>query len=85
MVFTHVHKQVDELLKQRDSVHSSFTVVRSVGNTSESGHFSNGSGSKIPGEECMSDSLGEESSSDSKDISAKKKWFNFNLKGPDKK
>ncbi|XP_022873594.1 chaperone protein dnaJ 15-like [Olea europaea var. sylvestris] len=78
-------QSVDELLKQRDSVHSSFTVVRSVGNTSESGHFSNGSGSKIPGEECMSDSPGEESSSDSKDISAKKKWFNFNLKGPDKK
>ncbi|CAI9768097.1 unnamed protein product [Fraxinus pennsylvanica] len=78
-------QSVDEMLKQRDSIHSSFTVVRSVGNTSESGHFSNGNSSKIPGEEYKSDSPGEEGSSDSKDKSAKKKWFNFNLKGSDKK
>ncbi|KAL2558993.1 Chaperone protein dnaJ 15 [Forsythia ovata] len=75
-------QSVDELLKQRDTIHSTFTVVRSVGNTSGIGHFSNGSSSKIPGEEFKSDSPGEEGS-DSKDKSAKKKWFN--LKGSDKK
>ncbi|KAL2542564.1 Chaperone protein dnaJ 15 [Abeliophyllum distichum] len=77
-------QSVDELLKQRDTIHSTFTVARTVGNTSGSGHFSNGSSSKTPSEEFKSDSP-EEEGFDSKDKSAKKKWFNLNLKGSDKK
>lgn len=78
---------VDEMLKQRDSIHSSFTVSRSIANLSGSGsgHFSNGSSSKVPGEDYKTDSPGEDGSSDSKDKSSKKRWFNLNLKGSDKK
>lgn len=76
---------VDELLKQRDTIHSSFTVARSVITAGGSGHFSNGSSSKYPSEDFKADSPGEDSSSDSKDKSGKKKWFNLNLKGSDKK
>lgn len=76
---------VDELLKQRDTIHSSFTVARSVVTAGGSGHFSNGSSSKFPSEDFKADSPGEDSSSDSKDKSGKKKWFNLNLKGSDKK
>lgn len=77
--------QVDELLKQRDSIHSSFTVARTVAFSSGSGNFSNGSSSKFTAEDYKSESPGEEGSSDSKDKSSKKKWFNLNLKGSDKK
>ncbi|KAH0681012.1 chaperone protein dnaJ 15-like [Solanum stenotomum] len=78
---------VDEMLKQRDSIHSSFTVSRSIANLSGSGsgHFSNGSSSKVLGEDYKTDSPGEDGSSDSKDKSSKKRWFNLNLKGSDKK
>ncbi|KAL3510755.1 hypothetical protein ACH5RR_030156 [Cinchona calisaya] len=76
---------VDELLKQRDTIHSSFTVARSIVTAGGSGHFSNGSSSKFPLEDFKVDSPGEDSSSDSKDKSAKKKWFNLNLKGSDKR
>ncbi|XP_009782265.1 chaperone protein dnaJ 15 [Nicotiana tabacum] len=80
-------QSVDEMLKQRDSIHSSFTVGRSVANLSGngSGHFSNGSSSKVLGEDYKADSPGEDGSSDSKDKSSKKRWFNLNLKGSDKK
>ncbi|KAL3824094.1 hypothetical protein ACJIZ3_020123 [Penstemon smallii] len=76
---------VDELLKERDTIHSSFTVSRSVSFHSGSGHFSNGSSSKLPGEDYKSESPGEEGSSDSKDKSAKKKWFGGLMKGSDKR
>ncbi|KAL2546160.1 Chaperone protein dnaJ 15 [Forsythia ovata] len=72
-------QSVEEMLKQRDSVHSSFTVSRTVATTGGSGHFSNGSS------DFKSESPGEEGSSDLKDKSSKKKWFNLNLKGSDKK
>lgn len=77
--------KVDELLKERDSIHSSFTVSRTLGFPSGSGHFSNGSSSKLTGEDYRSESPSEEGSSDSKDKSSKKKWFNLNLKGSEKK
>ncbi|KAL6548095.1 hypothetical protein OROHE_009157 [Orobanche hederae] len=77
--------QVDELLQQRDSIQSSFTVARSTLNTSGSGHYSNGSGSKIPVEDSKDTSPEEEGSFDSKDKSSRKRWFNLNLKGSDKK
>lgn len=76
---------MDELLKQRDNIHSSFTVTR-VGNSSGSASsLSNGSSSKITGEDSKAESPGEDGSSDGKDKSAKKKWFNLNLKGSEKK
>ena len=79
--------QVDELLKQRDTIHSSFTVARSI--VTSGNHVSNGSSSsysnKVPVEDFKDDSPGEDGSSDGKDKSSKKKWFNLNLKGSDKK
>ncbi|KAM7484583.1 hypothetical protein LguiA_000592 [Lonicera macranthoides] len=82
-------QSVDELLKQRDTVHSSFTVSRSVvaASGSSSTPFSNGSNSsKSPGEDFKPESPGEDGSSDGKDkSSSKKRWFNLNLKGLDKK
>ncbi|GFS32843.1 chaperone DnaJ-domain superfamily protein [Actinidia rufa] len=80
--------KVDELLKQRDTIHSSFTVTRSI--VTSGTHVSNGSSSssysnKVPVEDFKDDSPGEDGSSDGKDKSSKKKWFNLNLKGSDKK
>ncbi|KAI3731597.1 hypothetical protein L1987_62786 [Smallanthus sonchifolius] len=78
-------QNVDELLKQRDSIQSSFTVGRSlvVGSGSNTQASSNvGNHTKIPGGDGEnSNSPNEEGTSDSK---TKKKWFNLNLKG-DKK
>ena len=78
--------QVDELLKQRDTIHSSFTVARSLTTSGSSSNLTNGSSSKIGGEDSKIDqSPGEDGGSDGKDKSAKKKWFNLNLKGSDKR
>ena len=71
--------QVDELLKQRDSIHSSFTVTKLANNAVGGSGISNGSSSKTPGEDAESPK--EDGGSDGKDKSAKKKWFNLNLKG----
>ncbi|KAH7682590.1 Molecular chaperone (DnaJ superfamily) domain-containing protein [Dioscorea alata] len=68
---------VDELLKQRDSIHSSFTTeptVASVGN----GGSTSGS-CKAPDEENSIDSPTEDNTSDARDRSFKKRWFNLNL------
>ncbi|PPS09381.1 hypothetical protein GOBAR_AA11262 [Gossypium barbadense] len=70
---------VDELLKQRDSIHATFTVTRPPSGIS---NLSNGSSSKVPGE---TESPTEDGNSDGKDKSGKKKWFNLNLMGSDKK
>nr|XP_043623757.1 chaperone protein dnaJ 15-like [Erigeron canadensis] len=74
-------QNVEELLKQRDSIQSSFTVGRSVvvGSGSNS-QVSNGGGhTKVPGGEGeTSNSPNEEGASDAK---SKRKWFNLNLKG----
>lgn len=79
-------QSVDELLKQRDTIHSSFTVTKTLSTSSTSGNnLSNGSSSKVPGEDSKGESPAEDGSSDGKDKSAKKKWFNLNLKGSDKK
>lgn len=84
--YTQEKQSVDELLKERDSIHSSFTVSRNLAFPSGSGHFSNGSSSsKLAGEDYRSESPSDEGSSDSKDKSSKKKWFNLNLKGSEKK
>ncbi|KAL6571059.1 Chaperone protein dnaJ 15 [Orobanche gracilis] len=84
--YTQEKQSVDEMLKQRDSIHSSFTVSRTVAFPSGNGHFSNGSGSsKFSDEDYKPESPGEEGTTDSKDKTSKKKWFNLNLKGSDKK
>lgn len=67
------------MLKQRDNIHASFTVARTVIN------LSNGSTSKVLGEDSKAESPGDDGGSDGKDKSAKKKWFNLNLKGSDKR
>lgn len=77
--------QVDDLLKQRDAIHSSFSVNRAIVTNGSSSSLSNGSSSKIPGEDSKAESPADDGGSDGKDKSAKKKWFNLNLKGSDKK
>ncbi|KAL9680180.1 hypothetical protein QQ045_018058 [Rhodiola kirilowii] len=72
---------VDELLKQRDSIHASFTTSRSQ--SGDPSH-SNGSSSHIPTDDSKVDSFTEDGSSETKDKSlSKKKWFNFSFKGSD--
>uniref|UniRef100_A0A1J3JB35 Chaperone protein dnaJ 15 n=1 Tax=Noccaea caerulescens TaxID=107243 RepID=A0A1J3JB35_NOCCA len=80
--YTQEKQTVDELLKQRDTIHLSFSVVK----TQSGNNLSNGSSSKAQGEESKGDgdSAGEEGGSESKDRS-KRKWFNLNIKGSDKK
>ncbi|XP_015895555.1 chaperone protein dnaJ 15 [Ziziphus jujuba] len=82
--YTQEKQNVDELLKQRDTIHSSFSVTRTANNGSSSS-LSNGSSSKIPGEDSKAESPSEDGGSEGKDKSTKKKWFNLNLKGSDKK
>lgn len=78
-------QSVDELLTQRDIIHSSFSVARTLNNGGSVSGLSNGSG-KFAGEDSKAEqSPGEDGGSDGKDKSAKKKWFNLNLKGSDKK
>lgn len=74
-------QSVDELLKQRDTIHSSFTTVRTMINSSGV----TGSSSKIPNDDSRLDSPAEDGSFDGKDKSNKKKWFNLNLNRSDKK
>ncbi|KAK8482926.1 hypothetical protein V6N13_017561 [Hibiscus sabdariffa] len=71
---------VEELLKQRDSIHSTFTLTKAP-NTPNSiaVTLSNGSSSNVPGDP---ESPSEDGNPDK---SSKKKWFNLNLKGSDKK
>ncbi|GFP91407.1 chaperone protein Dnaj 15, partial [Phtheirospermum japonicum] len=77
---TQEKKHVGEMLKQRDSIYSSFTVSQSLAVPSGSS-----SSSKFTGEDYKSESPGDEGSADAKDKSSKKKCFNLNLKGSDKK
>ncbi|KAK9277415.1 hypothetical protein L1049_006958 [Liquidambar formosana] len=75
-------QSVDEMLKQRDNIHSTFTVTRTANNSS--GHSSNGSSSKVPSDDLKSEtSPVDDFISEGKD--KKKKWFNLNLKGSEKR
>lgn len=79
---------MDELLKQRDNIHCSFTVAKTANNSIISGggsNMSNGSSSKTSNDDLKAESPVEDVSSEGKDKSTKKKWFNLNLKGSDKK
>ncbi|CAN8243898.1 unnamed protein product [Cochlearia groenlandica] len=73
--YTQEKQTVDELLKQRDTIHSTFSVVKT-----QSGN--NISSSKAQAEEPKGDgdSAGEEGGAESKEKS-KRKWFNLNMKG----
>lgn len=75
--------QVDELLKQRDSIHASFTVS-STSNHVGASAMSNGSSSKSTGDDSKVENQGEDGTSDEKDKSFKKRWFNI-PRGSDKK
>ncbi|XP_022980498.1 chaperone protein dnaJ 15-like [Cucurbita maxima] len=71
---------VDELLKMRDNIHSSFTVSRPANHSDNVSGLSNG---KVDDSNVCTP--GEDGGSDGKDRPTKKKWFNLNLKGSDKK
>ncbi|WOL11712.1 hypothetical protein Cni_G20476 [Canna indica] len=74
-------QSVDELLKQRDVIQSSFTTVRALINATGV----TTSSSKLPNEDNRSDIPVEDGSSDGKDKASKKKWFYLNLNRSDKK
>ncbi|KAK9105793.1 hypothetical protein Scep_022637 [Stephania cephalantha] len=74
------YRKVDDLLKQRDGIHASFTTSATVKNLSQ-----NGGSNKFSGEDFTAQNLEEDINSDGKDKSTKKKWFNINLRTPDKK
>ncbi|KAJ0683346.1 putative DnaJ domain, Chaperone J-domain superfamily [Helianthus annuus] len=81
--YTQEKQNVDELLKQRESIQSSFTVGRSLvvgsGSNTQASSNNGGNESKNPGGDGEnSHSPSEEGTSDPK---SKKKWFNLNLKG----
>ncbi|KAK4772350.1 hypothetical protein SAY86_014125 [Trapa natans] len=79
-------QSVDELLKERDNIQSSFTNAKIASNSGTASNLSNGSNggsssNRIPGDE----SPGDDGTADGKDKYGKKRWFNLNLKGSDKK
>ncbi|XP_023541327.1 chaperone protein dnaJ 15-like [Cucurbita pepo subsp. pepo] len=75
--YTQEKQSVDELLKNRDTVHSSFTVCRPA-NHNDTG-LGNG---KV--DDSKAYTSGEDGGSDGKEKPTKKKWFNLNLRS-DKK
>ncbi|KAL9246184.1 hypothetical protein vseg_019751 [Gypsophila vaccaria] len=76
---------VDELLKQRDSIQSAFTTMRTVSFPTSGTNVANGSTSQVPIEDNRAESPAQDGSSDGKDKSSRKKWFNLNIRGSDKK
>ncbi|KAK9091354.1 hypothetical protein Sjap_024531 [Stephania japonica] len=78
--YTQEKQCVDDLLKQRDGIHASFTTSATVKTLNQ-----NGGSNKFSVEEFAAQNQEEDISSDGKDKSAKKKWFNINLRTPDKK
>ncbi|PKA59693.1 Chaperone protein dnaJ 15 [Apostasia shenzhenica] len=76
---------VDELLKERDQIHCSFTTVRTLANSSGISNGGVGSSSRTRNDDIMIDSQSEDGSFEWRDKSNKKKWFNLNLNRSDKK
>ncbi|WOL17586.1 chaperone protein dnaJ 15-like [Canna indica] len=74
-------QSVDDLLKNRETLQSSFTIHRSAINFN--GNATTSSSGKIPNEDIRSNS--PNGSPDVKDKLNKKKWFNLNLGRSDKK
>ncbi|KAK1269082.1 Chaperone protein dnaJ 15 [Acorus gramineus] len=85
--FIQEKQSVDELLKERDTIQSSFTVARTTNCciASNGSCSSSSSSSKAPGDELNGESSVEDVVSDGKDKLAKKRWFNLNLNRSDKK
>ncbi|KAK3442732.1 hypothetical protein EUGRSUZ_B02999 [Eucalyptus grandis] len=80
-------QSVNELLKQRDCVHSSFTVSRGLSSsTGSAGHMNNGStAEKVSSEDSKAGSPGEDGTTDGKDKPTRKRWYNLNMRGSEKK
>ncbi|XP_022959273.1 chaperone protein dnaJ 15-like isoform X3 [Cucurbita moschata] len=76
-------QSVDELLKQRDGIHASFTITKAP-NPIGAGVTSNGSSSKSTGDSSKVENQGDDGTSDEKERSFKKRWFNI-PRGSDKK
>jgi len=72
--------QVDDMLRERDNIHCSFTTERTLVNPVGAGSSS----SRYTVEQSIPESP-ENGSVDGKDKSGKKKWFNLNLNRSDKK
>ncbi|KAH9606301.1 hypothetical protein KSS87_020634 [Heliosperma pusillum] len=75
-------QSVDDLLKQRDNIQSSFTTVKTVSYPGNGTNAANGSSSKVPVDDTRPGSPGDD---DGKDKASRKKWFNLNLRGSDRK
>ncbi|GAU14804.1 hypothetical protein TSUD_50160, partial [Trifolium subterraneum] len=58
--YTKEKQSVDELLKQRDGIHSTFTIVKPSNISASGSNLSNGSSSKISGEDSKGESPGED-------------------------
>uniref|UniRef100_A0A453EUJ7 Chaperone protein dnaJ 15 n=1 Tax=Aegilops tauschii subsp. strangulata TaxID=200361 RepID=A0A453EUJ7_AEGTS len=78
--YTQEKEVVDDMLRERDDIHSSFTTERTI--TSSLGAGS--SSSRYPVEQNKTESP-ENGNIDSRDKSSKKKWFNLNLNRSDKR
>uniref|UniRef100_A0A0E0C2U5 J domain-containing protein n=1 Tax=Oryza meridionalis TaxID=40149 RepID=A0A0E0C2U5_9ORYZ len=73
--YTQEKEAVDDMLRERDDIHSSFTTERTMVNSVGAGSSS----SRYPTESPENGNI------DGKDKSSKKKWFNLNLNRSDKK
>lgn len=60
-------------------------MVKTLSNSGSSSNLSNGSTSKSSVEDSRGESPAEDGGSDGKDKSSRKRWFNLNIKGSDKK
>lgn len=78
-------QSVDELLKERENIHSSFTATRPVVNSTASSGSAGSSGKVLNDESRAESPAVDDESGDGKDKSNKKKWFNLNLSRSDKK
>lgn len=77
--YTQEREAVDDMLRERDNIHCSFTTERTLVNP-----VGVGSSSRYTIEQSIPESP-ENGSVDGRDKSGKKKWFNLNLNRSDKK
>lgn len=78
--YTQEKEAVDDMLRERDDIHSSFTTERTI--TSSLGAGS--SSSRYPVEQNKTESP-ENGNIDGREKSTKKKWFNLNLNRSDRR
>ncbi|CAO2190474.1 unnamed protein product [Urochloa humidicola] len=78
--YTQEREAVDDMLRERDNIHCSFTTERTLVNPVGAGSSS----SRYTTEHSIPESP-ENGSIDGRDKSGKKKWFNLNLNRSDKK